>query len=82
MLLFTSDATANFILNHVPVAVMVTQETEAESLRRGDERPQSAQFTVFVVTDRLVVRSTDFRAPTTGMAIVVDRGLESAREAT
>ena len=41
----------------------------------------SAKFSVFVVTDRLVMIGSDFKAPTTGLTMILDRGLESDREA-
>ena len=61
--------------------MIVTQDTEPDSLRRCDLKTSPDQFSVFIVTDRLVVIGTDFRAPTTGMTQVLDRGLESDREA-
>ena len=41
----------------------------------------ACQFSVFVVTDKSVMIGTDFKAPTTGMTLILDRGLESEREA-
>ena len=81
MLLITSNTTAEVIVNTVVGAVHVTQDTDPESLRRFDTCSSTAKFTVFVVTDRLVVRGTDFRAPMTGITEIIDIGLESDREA-
>jgi len=81
VLIFTTEATATVILSNIPGAVMVTQDTDADSLRRGDTRMPACQFSVFVVTDRSVMIGTDFKAPTTGMTLILDRGLESEREA-
>ena len=81
MLLITSNATAEVIVNTVVGAVHVTQDTDPESLRGCDTCSSTAKFTVFVVTDRLVVRGTDFRAPMTGITEIIDIGLESDREA-
>ena len=72
VLIFTSDETATAILNTIAGAVMVTQETDADSLRRGDARMPAAQFSVFVVTDRSLMIGTDFKAPTTGMTLILD----------
>ena len=41
----------------------------------------SAKFSDFVVTDRMVMIGIDFKSPTTGMNLILDRGLESEREA-
>ena len=81
VLVITSEDAAAVIVNSIAGTVHVTQDTDPDSLRSCDTCPPSGKFTVFIVTDRLVVIGTDFRAPTTGMTQVLDRGLESDREA-
>lgn len=81
VLIFTNAAGASAIVNKIISAVSVTQNTDPDSLRRCNVKTAPAQYSVFVVTDRLVMIGTDFRAPTTGMTLVIDSGLESNREA-
>ena len=72
VLLITSDDVAAVIVTAIVGVVHVTQDTEPDSLRRCDTCSPSGKFTVFVVTDRLVVRGTDFRAPLTGITEIID----------
>ena len=81
VLIFTNVAGAAAIANKIISAVSVTQDTDPDSLRRCNVKTSPVQYSVFVVTDRLVMIGTDFRTPTTGMTLVIDSGLESDREA-
>ena len=61
--------------------VKVTKDISPQLLRQVDQSRVCEAFRILVVDDPQIMRGTDFRAPSTGIALVVDRGLESERDA-
>ena len=61
-------------------AVKVTKDTSPSLLRCVDQCKYSDAYRILVVDDPMLMRGTDFRAPITGLALVMDRGMESERD--
>ena len=60
--------------------VKVTKDISPQLLRQVDQSRVGEMFRILVVDDPQIMRGTDFRAPSTGIALVMSRGLESERD--
>ena len=79
-LIFTTEAKAASLLLNMQNAVKVTRDTSPEMLRRSDKILGSQGYGTLVVDDPLLLRGSDFLAPSTGLALVMDRGVHSDRD--
>ena len=80
VLIFTTETKAASLLLNMQSAVKVTRDTSSDMLRQSDKILGSQGYGALVVDDPLVMRGSDFLAPSTGLALVLDRGLQSDRE--
>ena len=57
--------------------VFITTEHEATSLRNLDSRNINGLHQILLVTDGLVMRGSDFRAPIKGLCLMIAKPFES-----
>ena len=68
------------MLSNLQNTVKVTKDISPQLLRQVDQSRVCEMFRILVVDDTQIMRGTDFRAPSTGIALVMSRGLESERD--
>ena len=76
-MVYTTDLQAGCLAGKLQNTVQVDQHTAAESLRECDKRQEGERFNIYLVTDPLIMRGTDWRSASVGIALVLDRGFES-----
>ena len=80
VLVYTTSCQAGCLAGKLQNTVVVDQQTAAESLRECDKRAEGERFNIYLVTDPMIMRGTDWRSPSVGIALVLDRGFESYRD--
>ncbi len=80
VLVYTKSETAKMLASLLKNTKRVDQLTDAATFRECEKREEGQRFTTFVVDDPQQMRGTDWRSPTVGMALLLDRGFGSERD--
>jgi|OM-RGC.v1.022418988 hypothetical protein len=80
VLFFTYEDKAQMLASRLAHAVRVTVETPSAVLTECDKPTSAGGYSTFLVSDAQLLRGSDYRAPSTGICLIIGRGVQSERD--
>jgi hypothetical protein len=80
VLLYSDTETAELAKTKELSMMSVTIDTDYQTLKSLDARDGVGKFNLLIVTDKAIMRGTDYRAPLNGILLVVSKQFDTPRE--